>query len=151
MSAICSLLQLEYKAQARNAAKVDPSYVVIHDNSIIILGFPNDEGELLLENSKFTLNVEFQLTDCNPGFVFNNQTLKCTCSNNDYMYLNVQCEANGSAAIASNYWAGYDSENATQANLLTGLCITLLCNPTINCNNNNQLCSLPHSVNAQEL
>ena len=134
------------QSSSQNAAKVDPSYVVIHNNSIIILGFPNDEGELLLENSKFTLNVKFQLTDCNPGFVFNNQTLKCTCSNNDY--LKVQCEANGSAAIASNYWAGYDSENVTQANLLTGLCITLLCNPTINCNNNNQLCSLP---NAREL
>ena len=65
--------------------------------------------------------------------------------------MKVQCEANGSAAIASNYWAGYDSENATQANLLTGLCITLLCNPTINCNVNKQLFSLPHSVNAREL
>ena len=132
-----------------NAAKVDPSYTAISKNSIVLLGFPKEEGKLLLESSKFTLIVRFKLTSCSPGFVFHNGTLKCTCSNNGY--IKIQCGTNGLAAIASNYWAGYKhTSNATQDNLLTGLCVTQLCNPT-NCNDDDQLCTLPLVADAQEL
>ena len=127
-------------------AKVD-SYT---HNSIIILGFPKDEGKLLLESTTFTLIVRFQLSSCGPGFVFDNESLKCECSNN-YNRNQIQCVSNGSAAIANNYWAGYKNvSNATPDNFLTGLCVTQLCNPT-NCNDDDQLCSLPPTADAQEL
>ena len=121
-------------------AKVENSYTAITNNSIILLGFPEDEGELLLESLTFTLIVRFHLSSCGPGFVFRNESLKCTCSSD---YIKIHCETNGSAVIASNYWAGYKNiSNATQDNLLTGRCVAQLCNPT-NCNDNDQLCSLP--------
>ena len=116
-------------------------------NSIIILGFPEDEGNLLLESATFTLIVRFNLTSCGPGFAFHR--LKCICSN--YTHNQIRCDSNGSAAIASNYWAGYkNASNATQDNLLTGLCVTQLCNPT-NCNDDDQLCRLPSTADALEL
>ena len=132
-------------------AKVEHSSTVITNNSIILLGFPGDEGELLLESTAFTLIVGFNLSSCGPGFVFDNKSLKCTCSND---YNRIQCEANELvviAKIASNYWAGYkNTSNATQDNLLTGICVTQLCNPT-NCNDDDQLCHLPQKTDAQEL
>ena len=49
------------------------------NNSLVLLGFPGDEGELLLESPTYTLIVRFQLTFCGPGFIFHNDSLKCTC------------------------------------------------------------------------
>ena len=68
-----------------------------------------------------------------------------------FIFESIQCELSGSAAIASSYWAGYNTVNATQDNLLTGLCVTPLCNPmTINCNED-ELCSLTPMADALEL
>ena len=91
-----------------------------HNNSIMVVGFPGDEGELLLESSTYTLTARFNLSFCGPGFEFHNESLKCTCSKN---YKSIQCE-NESAAIASNYWAGYMNDT-TPGNLLTGLCVIM--------------------------
>ena len=120
-----------------------------YNNSIILLGFQGDKGELLLESSTYTRVVGFELSYCGPGFVFVNSSTKCVCSNK-LDYTSIECYY-GTAAIASNYWAGYNSENATQDNLLTGLCVTQLCNQKVNCNNKTQLCSLPPEANTREL
>ena len=37
----------------------------------------------------------------------------------------IKCKPNGAAAIAINYWAGYD--NDSQNELLTGICVAQLC------------------------
>ena len=118
---VSQLFPFTARVQSSNQnAKVENSYTVITNNTIILLGFPGDEGKLLLESSTFTLIIGFNLTPCGPGFVFDNESLKCTCSNN---YDPIQCEANGLAKIANNYWAGYkNTGNATPDNLLTGLC-----------------------------
>ena len=116
-----------------------------HNNSIMIIGFPGDEGELLLESSTYTLTARFNLSFCGPGFEFHNESLKCTCSKN---YKSIQCE-NESAAIASNYWAGYINDT-TPDNLLTGLCVTELCNPN-NRDHGQPTCSLPPMADEQAL
>ena len=115
-----------------------------HNNSIMVVGYPGDEGELLLESSTYTLTARFNLSFCGPGFEFHNESLKCTCSKN---YKSIQCE-NKSAAIASNYWAGYINDT-TPDHLLTGLCVTELCNPD-NCYGQ-PTCSLPPMADEQAL
>ena len=120
-----------------------------YNNSIILLGFQGDKGELLLESPTYTRVVGFELSYCGPGFVFVNSSRKCVCSNK-LDYTSIECYY-GTATIASNYWAGYNSENATQDNLLTGLCVTQLCNQNISCNNKTQLCSLPQEANTRVL
>ena len=115
-----------------------------HNNSIMIIGFPGDEGELQLESSKYTLATRFNVSFCGPGFQFHNESLKCTCSEN---YNSIQCK-NESPVITSNYWAGYINDT-TPDSLLTGLCITKLCNPN-NCDHS-QSCSLPPMADERAL
>ena len=116
-----------------------------HNNSIMVVGFPGDEGELLLESSTYTLTARFNLSFCGPGFEFHNESLKCACSKN---YKSIQCE-NESAAIASNYWAGYMNDT-TPDHLLTGLCVTELCNPN-NRDHGQPTCNLPPMADEQAL
>ena len=149
---VSQLLPLTAKVQTSwHNAKVDSAYTVITNNSIILLGSPGDEGELLLESSTIRHVISFKLSYCGPGFVFDEERLACACFRN---YTKINCEPSKSAAIASNYWAGYinykNDSNATQDNLYTGVCITHLCNPT-NCSDDDQLCSLPPTADAQEL
>ena len=92
-----------------------------------------------------TLTARFNLSFCGPGFEFHNESLKCTCSKN---YKSIQCE-NESAAIASNYWAGYINDT-TPDHLLTGLCVTELCNPN-NRDHGQPTCSLPPMADEQAL
>ena len=115
-----------------------------HNNSIMIIGFPGDEGELQLESSKYTLATRFNVSFCGPGFQFHNESLKCTCSEN---YNSIQCK-NESPVITSNYWAGYINDT-TPDSLLTGLCVTKLCNPN-NCDHS-QSCSLPPMADERAL
>ena len=150
---VSQLFPLTAKVQtSRHNAKVDSAYTVITNNSIILLGSPGDEGELLLESSTIRHVISFKLSYCGPGFVFVEEILACACHSRDYTQIN--CKPSKSAAIASNYWAGYinykNDSNATQDNLYTGVCITQLCNAT-NCSDDDQLCSLPPTADAQEL
>ena len=131
-------------------AKVDSAYTVITNNSIILLGSPGDEGELLFESSTIRHVISFKLSYCGPGFVFDEERA-CACFRR---YFKIHCEPNKLAAIASNYWAGYNNDsNATQYNLYTGVCVTQLCNPhpKIYGNGDDLHYKLPPTADAQKL
>ena len=136
----------------KHIANVD---TVFTNNSITLFGSPEEKGQLLLESSTIRHVINYKLSYCGPGFVFDETKLSCACFNKNYT--EIHCKPNITAAIPINYWAGYTSfENdsiATQNNLYTGVCLTELCNPPseMNCNDDDLLCTLPPSANASIL
>ena len=134
--------------------KVDSSYVIITNNTIVLLGRPGESGQLMLENQAIRHTIKFKLHPCPPGFVLTDDD-KCVCSTLssngnrtvDYSKLPIRCEPNGAATIAINYWAGYDNES--QNELLTGICLTELCNRYYDIHSHNcsydLYCRLPFS------
>ena len=65
---------------------------------------PGDEGELLFASQSIRHVIRFKLSHCGPGYVHEGK--RCHCSKN---YSKIHCEPEKFAAIASNYWAGYIS------------------------------------------
>ena len=150
---VSQLFPLTARVQSSASIKVDPFYTTIIDNSIILFGFPGDEGDLLLESQSIRYVIKFKLSHCGPGFVLNRgHNTKCVCSsfnqnNESLSYVSLKCEPNGSVGIAVNYWAGYPNISiASQDSLYTGVCVTQLCNHYSRNDNSDYLfCSLPQS------
>ena len=153
VSQLLFLLTAKVQKSLHNA-RVDPAYTVIPNNSIVILGMPGDEGEILFESSTIRHVVNFKLSYCGPGFVFREERMACDCAGSSN-YSKIHCEANKFASIPINYWAGYKNyDNATQDTFYTGVCVTQLCNhqPGMpDCDDNRLLCKLPPSANASKL
>ena len=147
-------LTARVQSSSQNASiKVDSSYTVITDNSVILFGSPGDKGDLLLESQTVRHFIRFKLSHCGPGFVLNKgKDTKCVCSsfnsnNESLSYVSLKCEPNGSVGIAVNNWAGYPNISiASPDSLYTGVCVTQLCNhcPT-NDTSDYLFCSLPQS------
>ena len=123
---------------------------VVSNNLITFLGIPGDKGNLHLESSSIRQVIQFELSHCGPGLLFNHTAKKCICSED---YPDIRCEPHKFAALPSNYWAGYincNSTDATQNNFSSGICLTELCKPQ-SCNDNGLLCKLPLSADAKTL
>ena len=149
---VSQLFPLTAKVQSSNHnAKVHKASTAVTSNSIVLLGVPGDEGELLFESQSIRHVIRFNLSHCGPGYVHEGK--RCHCSKN---YSKIHCEPEKFAAIASNYWAGYiingNDSIATQYNLYTGVCLAEFCNPPLeHCNDDDLLCKLPASPDAKML
>ena len=110
---------------------VSSTFIALQSNSITIFGEPETIGRIVLENNSLDIkrkHLSFSLTQCPPGFSFENDTNACVCSasntNNRYFQM-PNCSKN-SALITHGFWVGYIG-NSSQNALFTGACIFWFC------------------------
>ena len=100
------LYPLTAKVQSSNTTtRVQLSYTLITNNSIVLFGTPGDTGIILLEGSNVRHTIEFRLSPCSPGYHLDKDKLMCVCS----AYLKsklqiIKCKPNGLATVDINYW-----------------------------------------------
>ena len=113
---------------------IDPAFTSVADNTIKILGVPNENCTLVLTTIRGSLttqvDIQFNLTWCRPGYVLqpNSQEGSCVCSASlaeDYQYNGITaCNITSSVAIIEpGLWVGYGNEtHLTHDNLFTAPC-----------------------------
>ena len=140
------LFPLTAKVQSSNmTTRVQLSYTLITNNSIVLFGMPGDTGIILLEGSTVRHTIKFKISPCSPGYHLDNEKLKCVCSAHYKSKLQIiKCKPNGLATVDINYWIGYRNHSLL-GHLYTGLCLTQLChhNKPANCDIEDRHCHMP--------
>ena len=140
------LFPLTAKVQTSNTTtKVQLSYTLITNNSIVLFGTPGDTGIILLEGSNVRHTIKFRLFPCSPGYHLDRDKLKCVCSALLKSKLQIiKCKPNGVVTVDINYWTGYRNHSPL-GHLYTGLCLTQLCNhhKLAICDTEDRHCHLP--------
>ena len=110
------------------AVKIDISYYIANNYSIIFKGRSGAKDTLLLQTTdeyNATLFVNVTLKQCPPGYIFHNGTCYCSHSTSLYYYGVLHCKVDHKAVISGGLWAGYLEEIGFE--FATADCATSLC------------------------
>ena len=105
---------------------------------IILKGKENVTDKLYLQTvSSRSSVIEFRviLSECPPGFSYDNENLKCICNHKEYVGL-VKCDTNRSVAyITPGFWMGLvnDTKDKNVRELVTTYCFLHFCNYNQSC------------------
>ena len=104
------------EVQSHDHVRMNSAFSEVSNNTINLLGTIGGDALLYLYTSDITLSFSLKLSDCKPGFTYNNGTKSCECaeSKSDYMGL-INCNY-----IQEGYWMGFCSNNSKT--LCTAFC-----------------------------
>ena len=115
-------------------AFIDMGTQIINNNHIKIYGVPGTSGsisETPIGSRGAFLNVHFNLTQCPPGYVWEEQRWSCVCSalSNEGYWGIIGCDDNKTSGLLSpGFWVGYiidhnrEHENESENTLFTSEC-----------------------------
>ena len=116
-----NLTGLVYEASLKNShpnVSIDPAFYQVSNNTIVMMGAPNDTADLSLQasGSDVVLSFNVSFASCQPGYVFNGS--RCVCGVADSLGL-VGCDPG--VKIRHGYWIGFCSDTS-QTMLCTTFC-----------------------------
>ncbi len=132
---VCTVYQAIVRDSKGSTVSIDPGYVQVFNNSILLYGNPGVEGNISLSISRNTeIRISFLLQKCPPGFILDNRNA-CICSANfqNKTYLGIlRCDESAfKAKLERGYWAGYNisstDEQGSEYNLVSSLCPKRYC------------------------
>ena len=111
---------------------LDPAFSSCIGKHLALEGKQNETAKLYLQTTTSRMSyveLEVQLTDCPPGFKFNNITHRCVCNYQEY-YGFVKCDTTFHSYITVGFWAGIvtDARNESRQELVTSYCPLKFCN-----------------------
>ena len=114
---------------------IDPKYVHVYYNQILLHGTPGDRGNLTFSLSSIgdvEVILPFELVDCPPGYVIESKSGlgSCICSIDvDYIGISRCNQSSFRAVIKRGYWLGYRPANfGTKKYILSQSCPRSFCN-----------------------
>ena len=111
---------------------LDPAFSSCIGKDLALEGKQNETAKLYLQTTTSRMSyidLEVQLTDCPPGFKFNNTTHRCVCNYQEYDGF-VKCDTFFHSYITVGFWAGIvtDARNKSRQELVTSYCPLKFCN-----------------------
>jgi hypothetical protein len=112
---------------------IDSNYIIITTDTTLFYGAPESNATLILQGNNIKVAVEVMISQCAPGFVYNNKSKSCMCSAYDKntRYHGIPFCNNTIPVLAVNTWAGYifanKSHEKNEDNFFTGNCVSHLC------------------------
>ena len=116
-------------ANHSSTIKVDSGYSHISDDQLKLCGKPGDKGIVVLSQLGFrrtTISFEVHMQECPPGFILDNDSMKCMCpAPSDRTYSGIaECHnSTFKAYLYRGFWMGYNST----LELLSGYCPSGFC------------------------
>ena len=125
-------------SSAQNDINLTSSSLTFSEGYFVVVGNPGSSAFLIVESIRKTtepINMKIYMDCCYPGFVYNEQTKRCECSNlsGDKRYPGIDhCIKNKFAVLSVGYWAGYiekkdNCNHNKNKTFVTSKCTAILC------------------------